>query len=135
MLELPSRETLVSLTRAARAVAPVQVLGFARSLDDARVEMLFFHINGVSEHIVRRSEVPAVLRPSVGDARQEEARWIGANPEGVVEFLLTLGNVRRVASFRRPQAFHQLVAMEGRAVHDGDALDVRRAASRSRDYG
>jgi GAF domain-containing protein len=100
MLELPSREALVSLTRAARGVAPLQILGFARSLDDARVEMLFFHVNGVSEHVVQRSEVPAVLRPSVDDARQEGTRWIGANPEGVVEFLLTLGNVRRVASFR-----------------------------------
>ena len=102
MLELPNGEALASLTRAARAVAPVQVFGFARSLDDARVEMLFFHINGVSEHVVPRSEVPAVLRPSVDDARQEETRWIGANPEGVVEFLLTVGNVRRVASFHVP---------------------------------
>jgi hypothetical protein len=37
MLELPFREALVSLTRAARGVAPLQILGFARSLDDARV--------------------------------------------------------------------------------------------------
>ena len=92
----------MSLTRAARGIAPLQSLGFVRSLDDARVEMLFSHTNGVSEHIVQRSEVPAVLRPSVEGARQAETRWIGANPEGVVEWLLALGNVRRVASFHVP---------------------------------
>jgi transcriptional regulator with GAF, ATPase, and Fis domain len=102
MLELPSREALASLTRAAQAVAPIQSVGFVRSLDDARVAMLFSHPNGVSEHTVPRSDVPAVLRPSVEAAREEETRWIGANPEGAIEWLLTLGNVRRVASFHVP---------------------------------
>ena len=58
MLELPSREALASLNRAVRALAPVQSVGFVRSLDDARVEILFGHITGVSEHVVQRSDVP-----------------------------------------------------------------------------
>jgi transcriptional regulator with GAF, ATPase, and Fis domain len=102
MLPLPSREALATLTQAANAIVPLQSLGFVSSLDDARVTVLFVHGNGVSQHVLQRPDVPTVLRPSIDEARQEETTWIGANPEGVVEWLLGLGNVRRVASFRAP---------------------------------
>ena len=102
MLGLPSREALSAFMQAVHEVAPLHSVGFVRSLNDARVSMLIGHPNGVSEHSLQRSEVPGLLRPLIEQARQEETRFIGANPEGVVEFLLALGNVRRVASFGVP---------------------------------
>ena len=102
MVGIPSLEALTAFMAAVHDVAPLQSVGFVRTLDDARVSMLIAHPNGISEHNLPRSETPAVLRPSMDDARQEETRWIGANPDGVVEWLLAFGNVRRVASFRVP---------------------------------
>ena len=88
--------------QAVHEVAPLHSVGFVRSLDDARVSMLIAHPNGVSEHGLPRSDVPTILRPILEEARQEETQWIGANPDGVVEWLLALGSVRRVASFNIP---------------------------------
>jgi len=102
MLGLPSREALTAFMQAVHEVAPLHSVGFVRSLDDARVSMLIAHPNGVSEHGLPRSDVPTILRPILEEARQEETRWIGANPDGVVEWLLALGSVRRVASFNIP---------------------------------
>jgi two-component system response regulator AtoC len=103
MLALPSREALAALTRAANAVVPVQSLGVVQSLDDARVGLLISHANGMSDHVVSRSDVPAVLRPLIGEAQQDGMGWAALNPEGVVEWLLGLGGVSRVASFRVPR--------------------------------
>ncbi len=102
MLGLPSRVALAAFRQAVHEVSPFHSVGFVRSLDDVRVAMLVEHPNGVSEHVLARSEVPASLRPSMESARQEETTWIGANPTGVAEWLLALGNVRRVASFHVP---------------------------------
>jgi transcriptional regulator with GAF, ATPase, and Fis domain len=139
MLPLPSREALAALTQAAHAIVPLQSLGFVSSLDDARVSLLFVHANGVSQHVVQRSDVPTVLRPSIDEARQEDTSWIGANPEGVVEWLLGLGGVRRVASFRVPGSdpvmrawfgspgtdaltYDQMHALEGILLESRDSL-------------
>ena len=102
MLGLPSRAALAAFRQAVREVSEFHSVGFVRNLDDVRVSMLVAHTNGVSEHALARSDIPSLLRPSVGEARQEETNWIGANPNGVAEWLLALGNVRRVASFRVP---------------------------------
>jgi transcriptional regulator with GAF, ATPase, and Fis domain len=99
---LPSREALASLREAVSAVVPVQSLGVVQSRDDACVELLLAHPNGVSAHVVLRSEMPAVLRPLVNEASQDATTWIGANPDGAVEWLLALGGVRRVVSFVVP---------------------------------
>jgi transcriptional regulator with GAF, ATPase, and Fis domain len=102
MLPLPSREALTTLRGAAEAIVPLHSIGFVRSLDDTRLSFLVFHPNGVGGYVVQRSQVPAVLRPSVEEPRQEETRWPGANAEGVVEWLMALGSVLRVASFPVP---------------------------------
>ena len=102
MLGLPSRAALAAFRQAVREVSEFHSVGFVRNLDDVRVSMLVEHPNGVSEHALARSDIPSSLRPSVGAATQEETNWIGANPNGVAEWLLALGNVRRVASFRVP---------------------------------
>jgi transcriptional regulator with GAF, ATPase, and Fis domain len=127
MLELPSREALASLNRAVQAIAPVQSVGFVRSLDDARVSILVTHANGASDHILARSDVPAVMRPSVDGARQEDASWIGANPDGVVEWLLALGGVRRVTSFRVPGREPLIRAWFGLTSPDPLTADAVRA--------
>src|ERR1700752_4244616 len=102
MLPLPSREALATLTQAAHAIVPIQSFGFVTSLDDARLSMFFVHPNGMSQHVVQRIDVPTVLRPSIEEGRQEETTWIGANPEAAVEWLLSLGNVRRLVSVPVP---------------------------------
>jgi len=102
MLPLPSREALAALTQAANAIVPIQSFGFVSGLDDARLSLFFVHPNGMSQHAVQNSDVPTVLRPSIEEARQEETTWIDANPEGAVEWLLSLGNVRRLVSVRVP---------------------------------
>jgi hypothetical protein len=102
MLGLPSRAALAACRQAVHEVSEFHSVGFVRNLDDVRVSMLVEHPNGVSEHALPRSDIPSSLRPTVGAATQEETNWIGANPTGVAEWLLALGNVRRVASFRVP---------------------------------
>src|SRR5262245_31545685 len=101
-MPLPTREALAALYKAAAAVVPVHSFGVVESRDDACVEILLAHSNGVSDHVILRSEMPAILRPLINDASQDATTWIGANPDGAVEWLLALGGVRRVVSFSVP---------------------------------
>jgi transcriptional regulator with GAF, ATPase, and Fis domain len=103
MSSLPSRKVLASLNEAFSAVVQVQSFGFVQSRDDSCVELLLSHANGVSDHVILRSEMPAVLRPLINEVSQDATTWIGANPDGAVEWLLALDGVRRVVSFVVPQ--------------------------------
>src|SRR5262245_25150420 len=127
MLPLPSREALYILRRAVETIVPIHSVGFVRSLDDARLSLLVFHPNGVGGYVVQRSQVPAVLRPSVEEPRQEETRWPGAKAEGVIEWLMALGNVVRVASFAVPGSEPPMRAWFGTLSPDPLTYDQMRA--------
>jgi hypothetical protein len=64
MLELPSRDALSELRRAIDAVVPTRIVGLTRPIDNARVQMLFWHAYGTGSYNLSIDDVPEVLRPA-----------------------------------------------------------------------
>jgi hypothetical protein len=64
------------------------------------VSVLYWTPHGFGSYILANSNLPDVLRPSATDMRQADAKAINANPNGVFEWHLLLGEVQRVVSFR-----------------------------------
>ena len=106
MIDVPSRTGLAALTEAANAVVPSVALGFARSLDDARVSVLYSYSHGIGEFVLAAPDVPDVLLPSTDGPGQADAAAIDSNRLRAVEgFLLANGrSARRVDSRCRMRA-------------------------------
>jgi hypothetical protein len=99
MREIPSKNAVVALTDAARAVAPALMFGVARTLADGRVSVWFSHTNGLGEYIVPRALVPAVLLPD-GEPQDADGAAVLAAGQGPVEWLLNYEGMKRVAAAR-----------------------------------
>src|SRR6185295_18596609 len=98
MLDIPPREGFAALIEAANAVVPAVALGFARSLDNDRVSLLYSYQHGIGEFVLAGSDMPEVLLSSSDGPRQADASAFNANPAGAIEGLLLSEGVKRVAS-------------------------------------
>ena len=61
MFERLSRTAMGALTESVSSVVPARALGFARSLADGRVSVLYSSGHGLSAHVVDQVDVPAVM--------------------------------------------------------------------------
>jgi two-component system response regulator FlrC len=73
MFEIPSRDGLTTLAEAANAVTPSVAVGLARSLDEARVSILYASQRGIGEFVLPSSETPPALPLSTDRRRDSEA--------------------------------------------------------------
>jgi transcriptional regulator with GAF, ATPase, and Fis domain len=98
MLEIPSRQDLAELaTTTKNAIVSAVTLGFVRPMDN-HVSVLYWTPYGFGEYLLPNAELPDVLLPSATDMRQADAKAINANPKGVFEWHLLVGQVQRVVS-------------------------------------
>ena len=99
MRAIPGRADFAALTEAARAIGPTVMLGFADTLDDGRVRVLYSYPYGVGAYVLPAAEAPAILRPAA-DGIREGAVAVEGNPQGAIEWHLLFGGVRRVVARR-----------------------------------
>jgi hypothetical protein len=78
----------------------VATLGFASTVDDGRVSVLYSYPYGVGQYVLAPTAVPAVLQPTGEGVREIDAGPLKANPNGAIEWLLLFGGVQRVVSSR-----------------------------------
>src|SRR5262245_12423101 len=72
MPDIPSRETLTTLTQAVDVVRPSSIIGFSRHLEDGQIQMLYSYRFGIGAFVAPIADVPEALRPfSRGIGRHE----------------------------------------------------------------
>lgn len=102
MIDTPSRDVLAAVTRAAEAIVPPAILGFARSLGDGRVWVLYSYPNSIGEYVVPARDLPDVLRPLGDVTKHADANAIKTTPLRPVEWPLPFARVSRALSIRVP---------------------------------
>jgi len=100
MLELPSREVLTAVTRSIDSIVPTTIVGLARAIDEARVQMLFWHAWGLGSYIVPIATVPGAWRPATEGVASVSA--VHANPESPIEWRAAFAGAARVLSVPVP---------------------------------
>jgi transcriptional regulator with GAF, ATPase, and Fis domain len=155
MLEVPSRETLGVVNQAADAVLPTPILGFARSLGDARVSILYSCVYGIGEYVIDASDIPDALKSSSDGPREADLATLKANPLRAIEWQLAFVGAQHLLSLPigdstsahrfwvgladvgpltpdRIRAFEGIAARASTALNK--ALTAEEAAERSRRY-
>jgi transcriptional regulator with GAF, ATPase, and Fis domain len=94
----PPRDRLDALTAAARAVAPTGALGFSRVRADGRLLIHYSYIYGIGAFVLDAGDCPSALVPSADVGRTGPAD-LDARRDGVMEWVLSIGDVRQVVSF------------------------------------
>ena len=100
MLELPSREVLTAVTRSIDSIVPTTIVGLARAIDEALVQMLFWHAWGLGSYIVPIATVPGAWRPATEGVASVSA--VHANPESPIEWRAAFAGAARVLSVPVP---------------------------------
>jgi transcriptional regulator with GAF, ATPase, and Fis domain len=100
MFEMPPRDRLAALTAAAHAVAPTSSVGFVQVRDDGRLSVQYSYNHGAGAFMLEAADAPAALVPSAADVARTRPADLDARPDGVMEWFLSIGNVRQVVAFR-----------------------------------
>jgi transcriptional regulator with GAF, ATPase, and Fis domain len=100
MFELPPRDSLAALTAAAHAVAPTAAIGFTRTRDDGRLSVYYSYIYGAGKFVLAPGDVPEAMRPSDAETGRTAPYDLDPHRDGVMEWFLSIGDVRQVISFR-----------------------------------
>src|SRR5262245_45233094 len=103
MLETPSRQGLAALAAATNRITNYETIGFMRAIEETRASIFYAYPLGIGEFIIPMSEVPDILSPAGDGARQVGAELFYKNQDGAVEWLLNMGQVKRVVSLPVPK--------------------------------
>jgi transcriptional regulator with GAF, ATPase, and Fis domain len=102
MFEIPSRDTLDTLTTEAQAIAPVTAVGFSCGLPDAHASVVYSYGFGIGEFRLPVTGLPDVLVPSNGGFRQADAGTLESQRARAAEAFLLDNQTRRLVSMPLP---------------------------------
>src|SRR5689334_106891 len=101
MLEIPSREVFVTLTKAINEVAPATIRGLTSVLDDGRLSVVYELAEGFGRYFLAVDDVPELLRPVAGNPRHAPVS-ITVVEDGTLKWHLQLAGVQRLLSLPVP---------------------------------
>jgi len=84
MLDIPSREALADITRAASAVVPLAALGFTRMDGDGCVSVLYSTPEGFGAQRHHADALPTALHPAAAGVRRLTQADIAAHAERAI---------------------------------------------------
>src|SRR5262245_10281994 len=102
MFEIPSRDSLDTLTEEARAIAPVTAVGFACSLPDACASVVYSYSFGVGEFRLPVAGLPDALVPSPSGFLQADGDTLESQRSRAAEAFLLDNQTRRLVSVPLP---------------------------------